>query len=54
VTVPGVLASQATGIDVLNGLEQELTTETKNAALIIHNLLVKDYPILTKLVAASQ
>jgi hypothetical protein len=48
-TIPGVLASQVVGIDVLYGFEQELITETENGNLVIRNLLVRDYPILIKL-----
>jgi hypothetical protein len=48
ITIPGFSASQVVGIDVLYGLEQELITETENDAIVIRNLLVKDYPIIIK------
>ena len=38
------------GIDVLNGFEQELITETGNGNLVIRNLLVKDYPMTLRLI----
>lgn len=50
VTIPGFSASKIVAIDILYGLEQELKTEVENGDLLIHNLLVKDYPILIKLV----
>ena len=48
ITIPDFSASQVVGIDVLYGLEQELITETENNAIVIRNLLVKDYPIIIK------
>ena len=38
------------GIDVLNSFEQELMTEAENGNLVIPNLLVKDYPIILRLI----
>jgi hypothetical protein len=48
-TFPGLSAQQVTGIDPLNGFEQELASDSKNGNLIIRNLLIKDYPILLRL-----
>ena len=48
ITIPDFSASQVVGIDVLYGLEQELITETEDNAIVIRNLLVKDYPIIIK------
>jgi hypothetical protein len=45
-TFPGLSAQRVTGIDVLNGFEQELITEVENGNLVIRSLLVKDYPII--------
>ncbi len=45
-TFPGLSAGKVVGLDVLNGVEQELITETDNGNLVIRNLLVKDYPII--------
>ncbi|MCK4829715.1 hypothetical protein KA005_79055 [bacterium] len=47
-TFTDISTQGATGFDVLNGLEQELIVKAENGNLIIHNLLVKDYPIVTK------
>jgi hypothetical protein len=47
---PGLSARSVAGIDVLNGLEQELITETENGNLVIRNLLVRDYPIILRLI----
>ena len=49
-TIPGVLASQVVGIDVLYGFEQELITETENGDLVISNLLIRDYPLLIEFI----
>jgi len=49
-TFPGLAASRVIVIDVLNGYEQELITETENGNLVIRNLLVKDYPIILRLI----
>ncbi len=48
-TIPGFSASEAVGIDVLYGFEQELITETVNGDLVIRDLLVKDYPLIIRL-----
>jgi hypothetical protein len=48
-TFPGLSAPKVTGIDVLNGFEQELITKTENGSLVIRNLMVKDYPIILRL-----
>jgi len=37
------------GIDVLNGFEQELIFEADNGSLVVRNLLVRDYPIILRL-----
>ena len=49
VTFLGQSAQEVIGIDVLNGFEQELITETGNSNLVIRNLLVQDYPIILRL-----
>jgi len=48
-TVPNQSAQKVIAIDVLNGFEQELVSETENSNLIIRNLLVRDYPIILRL-----
>ena len=37
------------GIDTPNGFQQELIPEVENGNLVIHNLIVKDYPIIVHL-----
>jgi hypothetical protein len=48
-TIPNFIAEKVTGIDVLRGFEQELITSTENGNLVIHDLLVKDYPLILRL-----
>lgn len=45
-TLPGLSDQRMTGIDVLNGFQQEIITEVENGNLVIRNLMVKDYPII--------
>jgi hypothetical protein len=45
-TLPGLSDQRMTGIDVLNGIQQEMITEVENDSLVIRNLMVKDYPII--------
>jgi hypothetical protein len=47
-TLPGISAQEVIGIDVLNGLEQELITDIQDGNLVIRNLLVKDYPVILR------
>ncbi len=44
--LPGLSNRTVTGIDVLNGFQQEMITEIENGNLVIRNLMVKDYPII--------
>jgi len=48
-TFPGISAQSVTGIDALNGFEQELIAETEDGNLVIRDLLVKDYPIIVRI-----
>ena len=48
-TLQGLDAERAVGIDVLNGIEQELMTEIEGGDLVIRNLLIRDYPIIVRL-----
>jgi hypothetical protein len=41
---------KVTAIDVLNGIEQELITTIDGGKLVIRSLLVKDYPIILRLI----
>lgn len=47
---PGFSARRAIGIDVLYGFEQELITDVEDGSLVIRNLLIKDYPIILRLI----
>jgi hypothetical protein len=47
---PGTSPKKVIGIDVLHGFEQELITEMENGNLVIRNFLIKDYPIILRLV----
>ena len=48
-TIGNFSADGVTGIDIFHGFEQKLVTETVEGDLVIHDLLVKDYPIFIKL-----
>ena len=47
--LPGFAGYKAVGIDILNGFEQQLIASDEDGNLVIHNLLVKDYPIILRL-----
>ena len=49
ITIPSLAGWNATGIDILNGFEQELITSNENGNLVIRDLLIKDYPIILRL-----
>jgi hypothetical protein len=49
-TFPGTSAQKVIGIDVLHGFEQELVIEKENGNLVIRNFLIKDYPIILRLI----
>jgi hypothetical protein len=49
ITIPGFADWNATGIDILNGFEQKLITGDENGNLVIHDFLLKDYPIIIRL-----
>jgi hypothetical protein len=46
VTIQELSAEKIIGIDVLNGIEQELTFNIEDGNLVIHDLLIKDYPMI--------
>jgi hypothetical protein len=48
-TFPGFSAESVTGLDVLYGFEQQIVTENEDGNLVIHGLLVKDYPVILRL-----
>lgn len=47
--VTGLTASTVVGIDVLNGFQQEMVTSVEDGALVIRNLLVRDYPLVFRI-----
>jgi len=49
ITIGGVTAERAFGIDVINGVEQELYIERVNGGICVRGILVKDYPTLIRL-----
>jgi hypothetical protein len=51
ITFPEMAGFSGTGIDLLYGFEQQLSTSDEDGSLVIHDLLVKDYPILLRLIA---
>jgi parallel beta-helix repeat protein len=48
-TLPGFAEHKVIGIDVLYGIEQELIADEEDGNLVIHNLFVKDYPLIVRL-----
>jgi hypothetical protein len=49
-TFPGLSGEEAIGIDVLYGFEQQLIVESEDGNLVLRDLLVKDYPIILRLI----
>lgn len=49
VTIPGFAGQKVIGIDVAWGFERELITSIEDGNTVIHNLLLKDYPIILRL-----
>ena len=49
-TFPDTSAQKVIGVDVLHGFEQELINEMVNGNLVIRNFLIKDYPIILRLI----
>ena len=50
VTFNGDTYQKVIAIDILNSLQQELTTSVENGKLIIQDFLVKDYPIILRFI----
>jgi hypothetical protein len=48
-TIPGFAGYAVSGIDVLHGFQQQLVTSEADGDLVIHDLLVKDYPLILRL-----
>lgn len=49
-TFSGTSAQKVIGIDVLRGFEQELINEMEGGNLVIRDFLIKDYPIILRLI----
>jgi hypothetical protein len=49
-TFPGLSAQKVIGQDVLYSFQQELIAEAEGDNLVLRNLLVKDYPLILRLV----
>jgi hypothetical protein len=53
VTIDGLGGSTAEGIDVMNGVSQQLITSASGGSLVIKDLLVKDYPTFIRITAPA-
>lgn len=49
VMIPNLSAQKVTGIDVLEGYQQDVVITTGNGNLIIQNLKVRDYPLILRI-----
>ena len=47
-TLPDVRARRAWGIDVLNGVEQELVVRRRRGTAVVAGVLVKDAPVFVR------
>ena len=52
-TVAGVAAQEVVGIDVLHGVAQPMMATVEEGNLVMPNVLVKDYPIILRIVGPS-
>ena len=50
-TIPNFSAGEVVGIDILNGFEQQMIINVEDGNLVIGNLLVKDYPIILRIIS---
>jgi hypothetical protein len=50
--IPQLKCKEAKGIDLLNGTEQELRVYTEGGKTILRGMLIKDYPIMVRLLEA--
>ncbi len=53
VIIPGFAGWNATGVDVVNGIEQELIASSENGDLVIRDFLLKDFPIIIRFTDTS-
>ena len=47
--LPGLAGQSVVGIDALYGFTQPIITSVEDGNLVIHNLLIKDYPIILRI-----
>jgi hypothetical protein len=50
IIIPGQKFSKAIGVDIINGTEQQLVIETKDNDTVIKAILLKDWPLIIKLI----
>lgn len=48
--IPDLSAENVTGIDILNSFEQELIFSVEDGNLVIRDLLIRDYPIILRII----
>jgi hypothetical protein len=53
VSIPGISAHGAAGMDVLYGYEQQMVVRMEDGSLIIDDLILKDYPIILRITPAG-
>jgi hypothetical protein len=54
IILPGIRCKGVTGIDILNGFEQELSFSVEGENTILKGLLIKDYPLVLKATPAGK
>ena len=50
ISIPGFSSGTVTAIDIINSCQQELIVTSEEGNLVIKQLLVKDYPIILRLI----
>jgi hypothetical protein len=53
-TLPGFWDERVTGVDVLHGFEQPIIASAEDGALLVEDLLVRDYPLILRLIPTRQ
>ena len=49
VTIPNFSAQKVTGIDVLEGYQQDIVASNDDGNLVVQNLKVRDYPLILRI-----
>jgi hypothetical protein len=52
-TFPGMAGAAATGIDMINGVQQQLVTEDRGTDLVVTDLLITDAPVFVRLTGSG-